>query len=424
MAWESLPDTVLERLFKTCAKGPTCVCALQQLERRALVCSAAAWDSAAIGYLGAGVCAALVSRAGGPLDWKEVQRKAVAGRLQERIESVPLLCTCDRAARSGHAVSVLSGSIMIVFGGILDGQAVAEPLVFDLVRRCWPSMDFNAPSPSPRIRATLTAQSAAGATLICGQSFQGPGTGTPIDDVWRVECERADGEFASLRWQAVCPSGCEFSARSCHTAVDTPHGLLVIGGVGTAGRTLPCEAYCFGEDDTWILPPQSGLFPPQGALHHACCHRGRVVLAGGVDDAGLQRRGLGRPTELHTLDLSSWVWARLARQPFTPPMHSRAAGWRLGNSLLIVGGDDGGPGHGSSFLAVLNLSSLEWSRGVMTGPTFRAAGHAVAAGVLLGGLRREDPLAPVSLLVPDLSPQAEKGASPTRRASAPRWLKR
>mmetsp|Transcript_172334 Transcript_172334/g.547195 ORF Transcript_172334/g.547195 Transcript_172334/m.547195 type:complete len:217 (-) Transcript_172334:207-857(-) len=206
-------------------------------------------------------------------------------------------------------------------------------------------------------------------------------------------------------------------------------------GFGTSSSQVE-QAYCLS-DGTWRLPEQSGLFPPQGALHHAACSGPRLVLAGGVDEAGLQRRGLGRPTEVHLLDLTTWVWQRLTRQAFMPPLHSRAASVVLCGRLFIVGGHAGGIENQTDYVAVLDLRTLRWSRGAATGRRFAASGHSIVGGVLLGGLGRRDEQAPVAPLLPGGAAEARPGGaassgdgqagSPKGRSQAkkvPKWFQK
>lgn len=193
---------------------------------------------------------------------------------------------------------------------------------------------------------------------------------------------------------------------------------------------LPCEAYCLSGDE-WHLPEQTGLFPPQGALHHAICRSERMVLVGGIDDNGLQRRGLGRPTDVHILDLRTWCWERLARHDLTPPLHTRTAALVLGNRLFIIGGDGGGAEAQSGRVVALRLDGLDtpvghcgrqarWVECAALGTPFAAAGHVALGGMLLGGLGRKDPAAPAALLVPDTAAPAVSARQPR----APRWFKR
>eukprot|EP00928_Gymnodinium_smaydae_P062306 TRINITY_DN461_c1_g3_i1.p1 TRINITY_DN461_c1_g3~~TRINITY_DN461_c1_g3_i1.p1 ORF type:complete len:482 (-),score=82.58 TRINITY_DN461_c1_g3_i1:55-1470(-) len=471
MDWASFPDTVAERVLLAAVSEPKDVARFRVLERRVAErgASAEAWaEAAAQASLGPGVCASLrcSARAAAP-DWRRALQSSAAGRLRCSAAPEQLLrsrCGGEAAERSGHAATVLRDRYLILFGGVqwtkpqaeedqqpqeAKGKAVANLAVLDLLLGCWiacaessdqPPAACAHVAPSPRLRPTLTAVGSAEAMLIGGQTYAGRGTGYPFADVWRLTCDAA-GE--SL-WREIVPDGCALPPRSCHTTVATPAGLVVVGGVGQEGNVLPCEAYCLS-DGAWTLPPQSGLFPPQGALHHGCCYRGRLVLIGGVDDAGLQRRGLGRPTEVHILDVTTWVWERLARSSLTPPLHSRSAALPLGNRIILVGGDAGRFSNGQSdYATVLDLEATEATRAVgqaqavwrpssVTGLAFAASGHSVAGGILLGGgartadsqlFQRSDAAAPAAFLLPDTEAPALPKAKAKERSGVPRWFKR
>mmetsp|Transcript_9062 Transcript_9062/g.28292 ORF Transcript_9062/g.28292 Transcript_9062/m.28292 type:complete len:453 (-) Transcript_9062:54-1412(-) len=452
MDWSRFPDALALRILLAAVSALGDVAALQALERRARrLAPKAAWALAVAGAeLGAGVCAALSCSTGGHVDWLLAVRSAASGRL--RCTPAPGLRDAN-ADRSGHACEVLRGTRLVVFGGARRRQtqqghaeAVADIAVLDLVHLQWlevqdhetcdPVPSVKAPGPAPRVRPTLTKCNFGCATLVGGQTFAGPGTGHPFGDVWRLECEEHSAGKISFQWHEVEAGGCVFPSRSCHTAVRAPCGLLVIGGAGPGGHVLPCEAYCLA-DGAWHLPEQSGLLPPQGALHHGCYHRGCVVLVGGIDDAGLQRRGLGRPTDVHLLHVATWAWERLARHPLTPPLHSRSAALLLGSRLLVVGGDPGSPAGQSDDVAVLDLDTATapsacpagarqavWSAGQASGPSFAAAGHSLVGGVLLGGHGRVDGQAPAALLLPDLGTAPAAAAPAGRTARVPRWFKR
>lgn len=461
MSWDQFPDAVLERVLLAAVSSPADVPRLRSLERRArhLGVTSAWVEAAAIAQLGAGVCATLrCSHGGSDFDWLVALRSASEGRL--RCSAFPQNRNAT-AERSGHSSIVLRGELLIVFAGVkcqAPGQdevpeghedpetrrpssaAVAEFAALDLTCGQWLGvMDCGNTEPLPRLRSSLTPLGFASATLVGGQTFEGPGTGSPFNDVWRLQCEPVKKGIMTYHWKELTNElgGRPMEARSCHTAVQTPCGLLFFGGVGKSGHVLPCDAYCL-RDSTWTLPSQSGLLPQQGALHHGMYHCDHVVLAGGVDDAGLQRRGLGRPTEVHTLNLTTWVWERLARHPLTPPLHSRAAMMAFGNCILIVGGDSGARMGSSNYVASLNLDEVVkpaspscaagkqavWKTGVVTGVEFAAAGHTVTGGILIGGLGRQDLAAPAAFLVPDVKPRAPEAAAVKKQAKAPRWFKK
>lgn len=455
-SWQFFPDAVFERILSAAAAAPLDVQACVALERRGRHLAATLWGLAARLQLGPTVCAALRSSSGG-VDGAggsavslairggpgfEELRGATAGRLECR--SAPKAMRASQAARSGHAAVVLGQSKVAIFGGIRDSEAVADPAVLDLGKCQWLAVQDQTPDgpcagPGPRLRASFTAlsdrESSHQALLLGGQTWAGVGTGTPYGDCWTVTCriETIEGDdVVHWTWSELAVSGDLPEARACHLAVMAPCGLLVVGGVGARGRVLCCDAYCLA-DDVWRLPAQSGLFPPQGALHHGAVHGNRLILVGGIDEDGLQRRGLGRPTEVHVLDLSTWAWQRLARQTLTPPVHSRAASLVLAGKLFIVGGDIGGLRSDSNDVAVLDLASQQWlPSGRVEGAAFRASGHTVQGGVVIGGLRREDAEAPVAFLVPTSVPKSSAAMQSDVVAAAavppqkkiPRWLKR
>ncbi|CAK0858770.1 unnamed protein product, partial [Prorocentrum cordatum] len=456
MDWARLPDAALERAFMGAITVPADISAFQRVEQRLRrVATPAAWaEAAAMAHLGTAVCAALRCSGGGaPPDWALALQRAAGGRLRCFEAPAAMRSHAQRADRSGHAAAVVQGDCLAVFGGaqrqslgrdpaVLEHPrtAVAELAVLDLLRGAWLEVQEQGTcSPAPRVRPTLTPKGLDGAILVGGQTFSGPGVGCPFGDVWTLECKRVGESATRCRWVEVTTTGCDLPKRSCHTAVLAPCGLVVVGGAGVGGCALSCEAYCL-TGNTWHSPSQSGLFPPHGALHHGCCHRNQLVLIGGVDEAGLQRRALGRPTDVHVLCLSSWVWERLARHPLSPALHSRAAPLQLGQRIYIIGGDPGNLAGSAGTMAVLHLSSLgpgkrgdvgarkaEWSSaGVVDGtPYFAAAGHSVVGGVLLGGLDRSDRLAPVALLVPDAWPSEPlQQARPAQLSQGPRWFRR
>lgn len=456
MEWTGLPDAVLERALLAAVSSPRDVLAFQVIERRTRhLAESSAWTAmAARAHLGAGICASLGCNrlSQKEVDWREALLGAARGHL--RCSSVadsvgqhgPSNLSTDQAAaeRSGHVCVILHGTVLFVFGGVRrqtpdqeHPAAVAEPLAIDLSSACWLAVQDDGMSlgtPGPRVRPTLTAHGASSAILVGGQTFEGPGTGTPYDEIWNLQCEYPDKEAGVIRchWHTLEPCGCSFEARACHTAVNTPCGLLVFGGVGQYGRVLCCEAYCLNEGK-WTMPAQSGLLPREGALHHGCYLRRHVVLVGGVADAGLQRRGLGRATDIHVLSLDTWVWSRLPRHDLTPPVHVRAAPLVLGNRLFLVGGDSGGPSAQSDYVAVLDLDSTisrddetgaqpVWARGAVAGLPFTAAGHSIEGGILLGGLNRTDDQAPIAFLLPDAQNLQVPAAK--ARAKVPRWFKK
>eukprot|EP00927_Polykrikos_kofoidii_P048215 TRINITY_DN42434_c0_g1_i1.p1 TRINITY_DN42434_c0_g1~~TRINITY_DN42434_c0_g1_i1.p1 ORF type:complete len:469 (-),score=56.70 TRINITY_DN42434_c0_g1_i1:86-1492(-) len=467
MEWSKFPDAVQVRVLLAAVAAPSDVANLRTLERRAahLVSSDAWAEAVAFAHLGSGMCNLLTCVTSGAFDadgtrvsakkaslgpdWPLVLRSAAAGRFRCVTAPEGIKAEAKQGDRSGHAATVLRGAVLVIVGGARMDQGQAPPwqlsppetrvASIDLKRGRWIEVsesvvDGSTTFPShPRVRPSLTALGYDRATLVGGMSIGA----RSFRDVWTLCCEiGAKEEDSILRcsWQELAPKGPRFPARSCHVAVSTPCGLVVVGGVGDDGHVLPCEAYCLGTDpvsggDEWRLPQQSGLFPPQGALHHGCYHRGRLFLVGGVDDAGLQRRGY-HMTDVHLLDLGSWVWERLGRHELTPSLHSRAAPLLLGHKLLLVGGDAGGNTAKSDHVAVLNLErSLDlkpcggreafWMTGSVEGVAFAAAGHTVIGGVLLGGIERTDAAAPVALLLPDVAPPIPKA----KARQLPRWFK-
>lgn len=457
---DKFPDAVLERILLAAVSSPADVLGLRSLERRACqLGTRSSWiEAAAIAHLGTGVCAALrCNNSNSGIDWSLALRSASEGRL--RCSTFGGGLKSATAERSGHSSILLRDTLLIVFGGTklrapgedeaehdreivdlrLPSAAVAEFAALNLASGRWLEVvDCGNSEPLPRLRGTLTPVGFDSATLVGGQTFAGPGTGSPFQDVWELRCAREEKGVVAYQWQELTNEidGCVFEARSCHTTVRTSVGLLVFGGVGKTGHVLPCEAYCLS-DKTWSIPSQSGLLPQQGALHHGVYHREKVVLVGGIDDAGLQRRGLGRPTDVYVLHLTSWVWERLGRHPLTPPLHSRAAMMVFSNCILIVGGDSGSHKAASNTVACLKLDDAVkssacsegmkeavWSTGITAGVEFAAAGHSVTGGILMGGLAREDSAAPAAFLVPDITPRGTQAEAVKKQAKVPRWFKK
>lgn len=462
--WGTLPDAACEGLALLAAASPRDAAAFLVVDRRASSLALKVWAYVAETQFGTAVCAAL--RHSRPT-WAPAPslgelRNAAAGRLE--CCPAPTGAAPEHAARTGHAAALLWPSLLAVYGGMRFADrgavggaeaagawtAVADAAAFDVERARWLRVEelWDAVSagpearPGPRLRASLTTLAVVGsgeAVLLGGRNFRGGNLGRPYGDAWRVRCSAdASGSTVDWHWAELHPGGSPPAARDGHAAVLAPCGLLVLGGIGEGGKVLPCEAYCLAGDE-WRLPKQSGLFPPQGALHHGVCHGNRLLLVGGVDDVGLMRHGLGgMPTELHVLDLATWVWARLARQPLSPRLCTSAAAMVLCNRLFVVGGLEAswpaGARRQGDFVAVLDLERLLWMRGTVVGRPFAAAGHSIVGGILLGGLDQLDTQAPVAFLVPQaalrvsgdaaepLAQPAPAGASPQQKV--PRWFRR
>jgi len=457
MGWHELADTIVARVLLAAVSGPHDVSVLMSLERRIRhLVQAASWRKAAAhAYLGQGLCAALLLKSSrSEPDWKALVQRASQGHFC--CTPAPEL-SGPRSDRSGHAAVLLKSSLLVIFGGVRrptadsdfeHAQAIAELAVMDLEHLRWLSVNESTdwqsgPStPLPRWKPTLTDNSFASACLVGGQTYDGPGKVSFFSEVWQLNCGNVDASNGALacEWRPMTLSGCHFPARSCHTAVRADCGVLVLGGVGAEGHVLPCEAYCL-QGSEWTLPSQSGLLPPQGAVHHACHFQGMLVLVGGVDDAGLQRRGLGRPTDVYVLDLNTWIWERLLRHPLSPSLHSFSAMLVFGSRLFIFGGNSACAGGKSDFesVAIFDMKHLattsscpgqarqaQWSQGAAVGISSQVVGHTLAGGVLLGGNHRTDgkvSRTSVSLFWPHIKVQQAQ-SSGTRKPGAPRWFKR
>lgn len=453
MAWAEFPDSVAARILLAAITMAEDVARFRSLESRCARVASTAWaEAAAHATLGFGMCAALRCNSKTAVDWSLALRQIFAGRL--RCSTAPALVS-ETAERSGHVTAVLRGSWLVVFGGVqrqsleqAHAEAVSRLAVLDLSRGRWlevtDACDFEKRfEPLPRLRASLTEEAFQTAILIGGQTFAGPGSGYPFGDAWRLTIESDGADAVKCIWHETVLSGCSFPPRACHTAIKTPSGLLIFGGVGAEGLVLSCEAYCL-LNDAWHLPAQTGLYPLQGAMHHGCYHAGHVLLIGGVDDAGLQRRALGRPTDVYLLNVQTWVWERLARHPLTPPLHSRSAVLACGTQILIIGGDSGRSTNGQSdTVSLLDVRATVatrsigrgqaiWRSGSATGLRFAASGHTVTGGVLIGGgtrashsqlFQRSDPSAPAAFLLPDTKLETPQVAATKQSTSAPRWFK-
>jgi hypothetical protein len=230
------------------------------------------------------------------------------------------------AGRWGHSliIDTWNNRLLVIGGRDAEGVARGDLWSFDIGTYTWSELDLSGPS----------ARSGSAAAIALDGSgfyyFGGESNDEIFDDLWWFD-------FAATGWQQIEAGGAGPSARSgTHGAMDG-QGRFVISH-GASGDALLDDTWAFEPiSRTWIdISPVAGPRPMARRDHDLVSlpDYGVMLLFGGCSEPiGPCPQG-----DLWSYDLFNGVWTDST--PFEGPSpRTGAAMSRLGNSVLLVGGD-------------------------------------------------------------------------------------
>ncbi len=229
--------------------------------------------------------------------------------------------------RWGHnlIIDTWHNRLLVIGGRDSDGTVPGDLWSFDLGTYTWSHLDLSGPKARSG-SAAATALDGSGFFYFGGESDDGP-----FDDLWWFD-------FATNAWRQIDPLGNGSPvARSGTRGVMDGQGRFVVSH-GCNGDQL--------YDDTWAFDPISrtwaDISPAEGQRPMARCDHdlvslpdfGIMMLTGGCSEPiGPCPQG-----DLWSFDLSNGVWTD-ATPAVGPAPRTGAAMSRLGNSMLLVGGE-------------------------------------------------------------------------------------
>lgn len=233
------------------------------------------------------------------------------------------------------------GRLLVIGGRDAEGTVKGDFWVFDMASYTWSELNLSGPKTRSGSAAAV-APDGSGFYYFGGESDE-----TVFNDLWWFD-------FATAGWNLLTSDGARPPERSgCHGVIDV-QGRFVISH-GCNGDTL--------FDDTWAFDPVartwSDISPVGGLRPMARCDHdlvslpdfGIMMLFGGCSDpVGPCPQG-----DLWSFDFYSGTWTDFS-QAIGPSPRTGAAMSRLGNTVMLVGGD-----------AELGLMSDVWSGDFATG---------------------------------------------------------
>ncbi len=229
--------------------------------------------------------------------------------------------------RWGHnlIVDTWHNRLLIIGGRDSDGTVPGDLWSFDIGAYSWSHLDLSGPQARSG-SAAATALDGSGFFYFGGESDDGP-----FDELWWFD-------FASNTWQQIDPEGTDRPlARSGSRGVMDGQGRFVVSHGGNGDQRY---------DDTWAFDPISrtwaDISPVEGPRPMARRDHdlvslpdyGILMLTGGCSaPIGPCPQG-----DLWSFDLSNRVWTD-STPTVGPTPRTGAAMSRLGNSMLLVGGD-------------------------------------------------------------------------------------
>jgi N-acetylneuraminic acid mutarotase len=339
----------------------------------------------------------------------------------------------DLPAARTDGTAIQLGTKVLYIGGS-DGQA-AQSTVYAAELSGTGNFDKWAegpPLPEPRSDAAVIAIS--GTVFVVG----GYGAdGKPTTTAWSMTPDPTTGVFGE--WTPVDNLTLP-EARAGAAAVNTPSGMLLIGGVGPSGGTVN-TTYGSQLDNSGKLgkwDTEAPMARPQ-ADGFAAIIGDYLWVYGGHDDAGavgaVQRATFGsqapegQPANPNQGKVVQWA---ISNEANLPAARDNAAGWNANGTLYLVGGDDDSGPQKELYWSIptidgnipewLHLPQSDLPVGLVggsafaTGPNVVIVGGQTAEGVIKASLRANTApqtpffqLGPFGATVPGLKIDGEIG---------------
>lgn len=228
--------------------------------------------------------------------------------------------------RWGHnlIVDTWHNRLLVVGGRDAEGTARGDLWSFDVATYTWAELDLSGPKARSGSAAAIAADGSG------FYYFGGASNDTVFDDLWWFD-------FSTTAWQPIEISGVRPAARSGTRGVIDVQGRFVISHGSNDGELF---------DDTWAFDPASRTWAdispidvqrPMGRYDHdlvALPDYGVMLLFGGCSGPS----GPCPHGDLWSFDFYSGVWIDIT--PIEgPSARTGAAMARLGNTVVLVGGD-------------------------------------------------------------------------------------
>jgi hypothetical protein len=229
--------------------------------------------------------------------------------------------------RWGHtlAIDTWYNRLLVVGGRDAKGIVRGDLWSFDIGTYTWAEIDLSGPKARSGSAAAIAADGSG------FYYFGGESNNTVFDELWWFD-------YSTTGWQAIETTGPRPAARSgTRGAIDSQGRFIVTHGRN--GSQLFDDTWAFDPATrTWTdISPPEGLRPMARADHDLVSlpDYGVMLLFGGCSDPiGPCPQG-----DLWVLDVFNGIWTDIT--PFDGPSpRTGAAMARLGNTVLLVGGED------------------------------------------------------------------------------------
>lgn len=225
--------------------------------------------------------------------------------------------------RHNLIIDTRNGRLLVIGGEDSNGIVRGDVWSFDILSYTWAELDLSGPKARSG-SATAIAPDGSGFYY-----FGGASNDTIFDDLWWFD-------FATTTWRLIETPSSPPARTGTRGAIDA-YGRFVV----THGRN---ESSLF--EDTWAFDPATqtwaelvpvSQFRPMARFDHdlvSLPDYGILLLAcGSSEDAGPDRHG-----DLWSYDIYNNIWSEITPS-IGPSPRTGAAMSRLGNAVLLVGGD-------------------------------------------------------------------------------------
>ncbi|KAL4434043.1 hypothetical protein ABPG75_000484 [Micractinium tetrahymenae] len=344
-------------------------------------------------------------------NWMEAEEHGDSDSGDESMED-------DTGSEGSQPRDSLDGAATIVAAEAAAAIAAAEtaPAAAQAALQHAGNPDLEAPNAQPASPAQQAPQWQAGQRAPCGCQGRGP--------------EEEDWEAAEWEWWYPPVQGEPPGARGYHSAAVSEDGkkIYFFGGIGAGGA---CNSLAVLDIATWTWsrPLTTGQPPSPRCGHSSVVYGGKLWVVGGGSGRDLLRSGRDFD-DVHTLDLQTLEWAKLALPPGPACAGKCHAACRVGSRLLLYGGSM----PTCSELAWLDLEAGRWGApAAVLGwePAPRMSSAAVLAGeevLVYGGFtfsaREVGDLHRLRLVVDEEEEECEAAAAGAARRAAGQAMRR
>lgn len=232
----------------------------------------------------------------------------------------------DPLGRWSHTliIDTWHNRLVLIGGRDAEGPVKGDLFIFDLGNWSWSELDLSG----PKARSGSAAAAAADGSGF--YYFGGESDDTVFDDLWWFD-------YATTAWRQLEPTGPGPSARAGSRGAVDAFGRFVIAH-GRNGDTLFDDLWAYDPaSKNWTVLAQAAVGTPVARFDHdlvALPDYGVLLLGFGAASAD----GSARLGDLWSYDMYNDFWSEVTPET-GPTARSGAAMSRLGNSVLLVGGD-------------------------------------------------------------------------------------